>query len=275
MSEFRPEAVFHFAGLKVVGESLTQPVTYYDVNVGGSIALVRAMTTASVFRLVFSSTAAVYGDQPTMPVKEGTALSPPVNPYGRSKRMVEQVLEDLCDADPRWAAATLRYFNPIGAHPSGSIGEDPLGEPSNLAPYLMQVGAGRRERLSIFGDDYPTTDGTGVRDFIHVMDLAEGHLAAVNCLARRTGHYVWNLGTGRGRSVLEVIEAFKRVTGRPLPYRIAPRREGDLAECWADPSRAREDLGWSAKRSLDQMLADHWRWQTNNPSGYRSQHEAK
>jgi UDP-glucose 4-epimerase len=183
--------------------------------------------------------------------------------------MVEQMLADLCATDPRWSAAVLRYFNPVGAHPSGRIGEDPYGEPANLVPYVTQVAVGARAELSVFGNDYPTPDGTGIRDYIHVMDLAEGHLAALNRLSAATGLQLWNLGTGRGQSVLDVVETFKRVTGQPLPYRITSRRPGDTAECWADPSRAERDLGWKARRCLDQMLGDHWRWQAANPRGYR------
>lgn len=266
--EERIEAVMHFAGLKAVNESVSQPLSYYDVNVGGSVRLARAMAEAGVFRLVFSSTASIYGDQKTMPVTEETPVGRPASPYGRTKLMVEQMLGDMCDADPRWSVAILRYFNPVGAHPSGRIGEDPRGEPANLAPYAMQVAAGRRPMLSVFGDDYPTPDGTGVRDYIHVMDLAEGHLAAMSHLMRGEGRHVWNLGAGRGYSVLDLIQALTRVSGRPVPYRVVGRRTGDMAQSWADPSRAERDLGWKARRGLDEMLADHWRWQTDNPHGY-------
>ena len=263
------DAVLHFAGLKAVGESVADPLAYYDVNLGGSVTLARAMAAAGVFRLVFSSTAAVYGDQAQMPLTETSALAPS-SPYGRSKRMVEQVLADLCAADPRWSVAVLRYFNPAGAHPSGRIGEDPRGVPANLIPYAMQVAVGRRPELAIFGNDYPTPDGTGIRDYIHVMDLAQGHLAAMDHLADHTGHHVWNLGTGRGHSVLEVIRGMEQVINRPLPWRMAPRRPGDTAQCWADPARAAAELGWRATRGLDEMLADHWRWQAQNPEGYSS-----
>lgn len=263
-------AVLHFAGLKAVGESVENPLAYYDVNVGGTVTLTRAMAEAGVFRLVFSSTAAVYGDQAQMPLTETSPLGQPASPYGRSKLMVEQVLADLCAADPRWSVAVLRYFNPAGAHPSGRIGEDPRGVPANLIPYAMQVAVGRRPSLAVFGDDYPTPDGTGVRDYIHVMDLALGHLAAMNHLADNTGHHIWNLGTGRGHSVLEVIRGMERVINRPLPWKMAPRRPGDTAQCWADPARAAADLGWRATRGLDEMLADHWRWQAQNPEGYQS-----
>lgn len=262
------EGVLHFAGLKAVGESMQDPLAYYDVNVGGSVTLARAMAAAGVFRLVFSSTASVYGDQAQMPLTETSALGQPASPYGRSKLIVEQVLADLCAADSRWSVGVLRYFNPAGAHPSGRIGEDPRGVPANLIPYAMQVAVGRRAALSVFGDDYPTPDGTGVRDYIHVMDLAQGHLAAMDYLAGHRGHHVWNLGTGQGHSVLEVIKGMEAVTGKPLPWTIAPRRPGDTAQCWADPARAAAGLGWRATRSLDQMLADHWRWQAQNPEGY-------
>lgn len=272
-AEHRIDAVLHFAGLKAVGESVEQPLNYYDVNVGGSITLARTMAQAGVFRLVFSSTAAVYGDQPQMPLTEASAVGDPTSPYGRSKLMVEQVLADLCAADPRWSVGVLRYFNPAGAHRSGRIGEDPLGVPANLIPYAMQVAVGRRSALAVFGSDYPTPDGTGVRDYIHVMDLAQGHLAALEYLNRHSGHHVWNLGTGRGHSVLEVIRGMEAVTGKPLPWTMAPRRAGDTAQCWADPGRAAADLGWRATRSLDEMLADHWRWQAQNPEGYAAADE--
>jgi len=264
----RIRAVLHFAGLKSVGESVASPLAYYDVNVGGSIALAQAMARAGVFRLVFSSTAAVYGDQPQMPVSEGTALVQPVNPYGRSKWMVEQVLRDLCAADPRWSVAVLRYFNPAGAHSSGQIGEDGRSAPGNLIPHAMQVAMGQRPELAVFGSDYPTPDGTGVRDYIHVMDLALGHIAAMEHLGAHAGHHVWNLGTGRGYSVIDIIRGMERLTERPLPWKLVARRPGDAAQCWADPQRAAADLGWRATRDLAQMLADHWRWHLRNPRGY-------
>lgn len=264
------DAVMHFAGLKAVGESVANPLRYYDINVRGSIELAQAMADAGVFRLVFSSTASVYGDQLRMPLTEDSPLGQPASPYGRSKLMVERILSDLCTADSRWAVAVLRYFNPAGAHPSGQIGEDPQGEPANLVPYAMQVAAGRRPALQVYGNDYPTPDGTGVRDYIHVMDLAEGHLAAVERLTQQSGHHVWNLGTGRGHSVLEVVEAFTQATGLALPYRIVARRPGDTAQCWADPARADRELGWKALRGLEEMLADHWRWQSSNPNGYEA-----
>lgn len=262
------DAVLHFAGLKAVGQSVAEPLRYYEVNVGGSLTLAQAMARAGVFRLVFSSTASVYGDQDRMPLTEDSPLGRPASPYGRSKLMVEQTLEDLCAADPRWAVAVLRYFNPVGAHESGRIGEDPRGEPANLAPYAVQVAVGQLPELLVFGNDYPTADGTGVRDYIHVMDLAEGHMAAMERLMRGAGHHVWNLGTGRGHSVLQVIAGLEAVIGRSLPHRIVARRAGDTAQCWADPARAKRDLGWQARRGLSAMLADHWRWQSDNPLGY-------
>lgn len=260
--------VLHFAGLKAVGESVAQPLRYYENNVAGTLSLCQAMAAAGVFRLVFSSSATVYGDGHPMPIHEGLPTGTPTNPYGTSKLMVENVLQDLARADERWSVALLRYFNPVGAHSSGRIGEDPNGKPNNLVPFIAQVAVGRRETLLVFGDDYPTPDGTGVRDYIHVMDLVEGHLAAMQVLAARRGVGIWNLGTGRGYSVLEMVRAFERASGRPVPYRVEPRREGDIAECWADPALARDELGWQAERGLDAMLADTWRWQRANPQGY-------
>lgn len=268
LSDSQFDTVLHFAGRKSVNESIALPLDYYDVNVGGSVVLSRAMAKAGVFRLVFSSTAAVYGDQAQMPLTEKSSLGQAASPYGRSKRMVEQVLEDLCDSDPRWGVAVLRYFNPVGADPSGRIGEDPRDVPANLVPYAMQVAVGRRQTLSVFGDNYLTHDGTGVRDYIHVLDLAEGHLAAMDYLAMKPGHHVWNLGTGLGYSVMDVIKGLEQVTGHPLPWTIAPPRPGDVGQCWADPSRAAADLDWRATRGLQEMLSDHWRWQKQNPEGY-------
>ena len=267
-TEMQIEAVMHFAGLKAVGESVAKPLDYYDVNVAGSVALMLAMQRAGVFKLVFSSTASVYGDQAKMPLSELSALGQPASPYGQSKLMVEQILADICASDPLWAMAVLRYFNPAGAHASGQIGEDPLGEPANLVPYAMQVAIGRRAGLLVFGDDYPTADGTGVRDYIHVMDLALGHLAALNHLASHQGHHIWNLGSGRGHSVLEVIHGLEAAIGHPLAWKVVPRRAGDTAQCWADPARAASQLGWRAERGLAEILADHWRWQVQNPNGY-------
>lgn len=262
------EAVVHFAGLKAVGESVRRPLDYYDNNVGGSIALCQAMARAGVYRLAFSSSATVYGDPARMPISEACPIGVPTNPYGQSKRMVEDLLRDLAASDPRWSIALLRYFNPVGAHPSGLIGEDPEGIPNNLLPYIAQVAVGRLERLAVFGDDYPTPDGTGVRDYIHVVDLARGHVAALDFLAAHPGIHAWNLGTGTGYSVLQMIEAFERASGRPVPYEIAPRRPGDVAQCWSDPAKAGRELGWRAGLGLDRMMEDAWRWQSRHPTGY-------
>lgn len=264
----RIDAVVHFAGLKAVGESVRQPLMYYDNNVGGSITLCQAMAAAGVRRLVFSSSATVYGDPDTMPIAESCPTGQPTNPYGGSKLMIEHILQDLAAADAEWSIALLRYFNPAGAHPSGLIGESPNGQPNNLVPYISQVAIGRLAQLSVYGDDYPTRDGTGVRDYIHVVDLARGHLAALDAVARAPGIHTWNLGTGTGYSVLEMIAAFERASGRAVPYTIAPRRSGDVAQCWSDPDKAYRELGWRAERGLDDMMADAWRWQSQNPQGY-------
>lgn len=260
--------VLHFAGLKAVSESMAEPLRYYENNVAGTLTLCQAMAAAGVFRLVFSSSATVYGDGHLMPIHEQLPTGQPTNPYGTSKLMVENVLQDLARADDRWSIALLRYFNPVGAHASGRIGEDPNGKPNNLVPFIAQVAVGRRDALSVFGNDYPTPDGTGVRDYIHVMDLVDGHLAAMQVLASRRGVNTWNLGTGRGYSVLEMVSAFENASSRPVAYRIEPRREGDVAECWADPTLAQRELGWEAQRGLEEMLADTWRWQSANPEGY-------
>jgi len=266
-AEHRPEAVMHFAGLKAVGESVEKPLVYYQNNVAGTATLCEAMAAAGVKTLVFSSSATVYGDPRSLPIHEDAPLGA-TNPYGRTKLFIEELLRDLHAADPDWRIALLRYFNPVGAHPSGLIGEDPRGIPNNLFPFITQVASGCQDRLRIFGDDWPTPDGTGVRDYIHVVDLALGHLKALERLAAAPGLVTCNLGTGRGYSVLEMIRAFERVTGRPVPFEIAPRRPGDIAACWADPSLAAEELGWKATRSLDDMCADGWRWQEGNPRGY-------
>ncbi len=260
------DAVIHFAGLKAVGESTEQPLRYYDNNVSGTLALCQAMDQAGVRRLVFSSSATVYGDPARLPIPEDTPLAP-TNPYGRTKRMIEDVLQDLAAADPRWDITLLRYFNPVGAHPSGLIGEDPSGPPNNLMPYIAQVAVGQLAELRVFGDDYATPDGTGVRDYIHVVDLALGHLAALRPAAI-PGVHTYNLGTGKGYSVLEVLGAFMKACGRELPYRIHPRRPGDTACCYADPTKAASELGWQAQRDLATMAADSWNWQRNNPRGY-------
>lgn len=261
-------AVLHFAGLKAVGESVRKPLDYYATNVAGTLALCQAMARAGVFHLVFSSSATVYGEPARMPIREDFPTGTPTNPYGRSKLMVEEMLRDLAVADPRWSIALLRYFNPVGAHESGLIGEDPNGIPNNLLPYISQVGIGKLHELAVFGNDYPTHDGTGVRDYIHVVDLAVGHLKALSAISRQAGVNVWNLGTGKGYSVLEMIRAFEKASGQSIPFRIVPRREGDIAECWADPGKAARELDWKAERGLEAMMADTWRWQSMNPKGY-------
>jgi UDP-glucose 4-epimerase len=260
-------AVIHFAGLKAVGESVAKPLLYYRNNVEGSIALFETMAEAGVRTLVFSSSATVYGDPASVPIREDAPLSA-TNPYGRSKLMIEDILRDLAKADPRWRIGLLRYFNPVGAHSSGRIGEDPNGIPNNLMPYVAQVAVGKLDCLAVFGDDYPTPDGTGVRDYIHVVDLARGHLAALAALARTGGLLTVNLGTGRGYSVLEMIQAFSSASGRGVPYRVAPRRPGDIACCYADPTLAAELFGWRAEYGLETMCADAWRWQNCNPEGF-------
>jgi UDP-glucose 4-epimerase len=261
------DAVVHFAGLKAVGESSRIPLRYYANNVTGTLELLKVMDEHDCRRLVFSSSATVYGDPARVPITEDFPLSA-TNPYGRTKLFIEEILRDLCAADPRWTCVLLRYFNPVGAHESGRLGEDPRGLPNNLMPYVMQVAVGRLPELGVFGNDYPTPDGTGVRDYIHVVDLARGHLAALDRLGGLAGCVPVNLGTGRGYSVLEMVAAAERASGRPVPYRVVPRRPGDVALCYADPARARELLGWQAERDLDRMCADHWRWQAANPDGY-------
>lgn len=263
------DAVIHFAGLKAVGESVDKPIDYYDNNVGGSISLLIAMKQAKIGALIFSSSATVYGDPHTVPIQENFPRSA-TNPYGSSKLIIENILADLSAAEPGWSIGRLRYFNPVGAHEGGLIGEDPKGIPNNLMPYIAQVAAGRRENLSVFGGDYPTPDGSGVRDYIHVMDLAEGHLAALRYCQNNKGLLTVNLGTGQGISVIQMVEAFERVSGQQVSYEIFDRRAGDIAECWADPSLAKQILDWSAVRSLDDMCADAWRWQHMNPAGYDS-----
>ena len=262
------DAVVHFAGLKAVGESVSQPLRYYQNNIAGTLTLCEAMADHGVFDIVFSSSATVYGEPASVPIRENFPLSA-TNPYGQSKLFIEGVLRDAHTADPRWNAILLRYFNPVGAHSSGRIGEDPRDIPNNLVPYIAQVAVGKLERLSVFGNDYPTVDGTGVRDFIHVVDLARGHVKALQKIVKKPGVVAYNLGTGRGYSVLEMIATFEKVSGRPVPYRIVDRRPGDIAECHADPSLARQELGWSAEYGLERMLEDTWRWQSKNPNGYR------
>ncbi|MFE1102156.1 UDP-glucose 4-epimerase GalE [Nocardiopsis alba] len=261
------DSVIHLAGLKAVGESTEQPLRYYRNNLDALLTLCETMDAAGVRDLVLSSSATVYGDPDRVPIPEGAPLST-TNPYGSTKLFAERILDDLATADPRWRIVSLRYFNPIGAHPSGLIGEDPQGVPNNLFPYIAQVAAGRRDHLSVFGDDYDTPDGTGVRDYLHVMDLATGHLAAVDHLADAPGHRVYNLGTGRGTSVLEGLRSFERATGSPIPHRVVDRRPGDIAVCYADPAAASRDLGWKAERTVDDACRDAWRWQSTNPDGY-------
>ena len=268
------EAVIHFAGLKAVGESVSVPLRYYQNNISGTLTLLEAMAEAGVRTIVFSSSATVYGDPASVPIREDFPLSV-TNPYGRTKLMIEEILRDLWHSDPHWNVALLRYFNPVGAHASGRIGEDPNGIPNNLMPYVAQVAVGKLDRLSVFGNDYSTPDGTGVRDYIHVVDLAQGHIAALRYLAGRqrdAGGYpsvlTFNLGTGRGFSVLEMVAAFEKVSGREVPYQIVARRAGDIAQCYADPSLANRELGWAAHRDIEEMCADAWRWQSRNPEGY-------
>lgn len=266
-SENTIQSVIHFAGLKAVGESVNKPLEYYDNNVSGTLVLLEAMREANVKNFIFSSSATVYGDQPH-PYVETMPTGHPASPYGRSKLMVEQLLIDLQHAQPDWSISILRYFNPVGAHPSGLMGEDPQGIPNNLMPYIAQVAVGRREELMIFGDDYPTPDGTGVRDYIHVVDLADGHVAALKYRTGLAGVHIYNLGSGEGNSVLDVVNAFSQACGKPVKYRIVARRAGDLAAYWADASKAKAELHWTTQRSLQDMAEDTWRWQSQNPTGY-------
>jgi UDP-glucose 4-epimerase len=261
------DAVVHFAALKAVGESVAEPLRYYAVNVGGLVALAEAMRAHGCKTIVFSSSATVYGQPEELPIREDARLAA-TNPYGATKLVSEGILRDLERADPAWRVALLRYFNPVGAHESGTIGEDPRGAPNNLMPYLAQVAVGKRPVLQVFGNDYDTIDGTGVRDYLHVMDLAEGHVAALDHLLVGAGSLTVNLGTGRGTSVLELVHAFERASGRRVPCEIVGRRPGDVAACYADPSLAAQTIGWRARRGLDAMCADTWRWQTANPNGY-------
>lgn len=266
-NQYNIESVIHFAGLKAVGESVSMPLEYYDNNVNGSYVLVSAMRDAGVKSLIFSSSATVYGDPASTPILENFPTSA-TNPYGRSKLIVEECLTDFQQANPDWSITLLRYFNPVGSHPSGRLGEDPQGIPNNLMPFVSQVAVGRREFLSVFGSDYPTIDGTGVRDYIHVMDLADGHLAALNHVGKKSNLHIYNLGTGKGNSVLEMVVAFEKASGKSIPYKLVDRRPGDIAECWADPAKAKADLSWVATRTLNDMTQDTWRWQSNNPEGY-------
>lgn len=262
------DAVIHFAGLKAVGESMQKPLEYFDNNIQGSLALFDAMREAGVFRLVFSSSATVYGNPGTPVFREGMPTGAVSSNYGYTKLAVEQMLERLAAADSRWSVAMLRYFNPVGAHESGLIGEAPNGIPNNLVPYIAQVAVGKRPGLAVFGDDYDTPDGTCQRDYIHVVDLAEGHLKALEQLDQRHGISIWNLGGGQGFSVLDIVQAFEKASGKRIPYRIEPRRNGDLDKFWADPAKAYKELGWRTRRGLDDMMVDTWRWQSRNPNGY-------
>jgi UDP-glucose 4-epimerase len=264
---YQLDAVIHFAGLKAVGESVEIPLTYYQNNITGTLTLLDLMQKNDVRSLVFSSSATVYGEPESVPISEDFPLSAQ-NPYGRTKLIIEDILRDLSASEPGWHIALLRYFNPVGAHPSGRIGEYPQGIPNNLMPFITQVAVGLRPELRVFGDDYPTHDGTGVRDYIHVVDLCRGHVAALDQVQGIEGWRAWNLGTGRGYSVLEVVDAMSKVIGRPIPTRVVSRRAGDVAEVFADPSRASNELGWCAERDLDTMCEDHWRWQERNPRGY-------
>ncbi|KVT51555.1 UDP-glucose 4-epimerase GalE [Burkholderia ubonensis] len=257
----------HFAALKAVGESVAKPLEYYRNNIGGLLTVLKVMRERNVKQFVFSSSATVYGVPERSPIDESFPLSA-TNPYGQSKLIAEQVLRDLELSDPSWRIATLRYFNPVGAHASGLIGEDPAGIPNNLMPYVAQVAVGKLAKLRVFGSDYPTPDGTGVRDYIHVVDLAQGHIAALDALVKRDASFVVNLGTGQGYSVLEVVRAFEKASGRPVPYELVARRPGDVAECYANPQAAADVIGWRAKFGLDDMCVDHWRWQENNPNGF-------
>ncbi|WP_175692645.1 UDP-glucose 4-epimerase GalE [Burkholderia ambifaria] len=257
----------HFAALKAVGESVAKPLEYYQNNLGGLLTVLKVMRERNVRQFVFSSSATVYGVPERSPIDESFPLSA-TNPYGQSKLMAEQVLRDLEVSDPSWRIATLRYFNPVGAHASGLIGEDPAGIPNNLMPYVAQVAVGKLDKLRVFGSDYPTPDGTGVRDYIHVVDLAKGHIAALDALATRDASFVVNLGTGQGYSVLEVVRAFEKASGRPVPYELVARRPGDIAECYANPQAAADLIGWRATLGIDEMCADHWKWQEANPRGF-------
>jgi UDP-glucose 4-epimerase len=262
------DSVIHFAGLKAVGESVQKPLSYYENNVYGTLNLCKSMRKHNVMDLVFSSSATVYGDPVSLPLRESSATGQPTNPYGMSKLMVELMLKDLFKSNNDWNIVILRYFNPVGAHPSGQIGEDPNGIPNNLMPFISQVASGKLQQLSVFGDDYDTPDGTGVRDYIHVEDLANGHLKAIERLNLGMGLDIYNLGTGQGYSVLEMINAFEKASGKTIAYKVAPRREGDIASCYADPTVAAEQLNWQAKKSLEDMCNDAWHWQSQNPMGY-------
>ena len=264
------DCVIHFAGLKAVGESVVKPIEYYDNNVGGTVKLLEAMRDAGCKNIIFSSSATVYGTPEKLPLTEDMPKGQTTNPYGRTKSIIEDILADIQVAYPSMNVVLLRYFNPIGAHPSGTMGEDPAGIPNNLMPYITQVAVGKLEQLGVFGDDYDTPDGSGVRDYIHVMDLASGHVAALGAIKPEGGLHIYNLGTGKGTSVLELVHAFQNATGVIVPYAIKPRRAGDIDACYADCSKAANELGWKARYGIDEMCADSWRWQQANPNGYRS-----
>lgn len=269
-SENKIDSVIHFAGLKAVGESVSKPVEYYDNNICGTLTLIEAMRDAGVKNIVFSSSATVYGDPAFVPITEECPKGNPTNPYGQTKSMLEQILSDVYKADNSWNVILLRYFNPIGAHKSGRIGENPNGIPNNLMPYITQVAVGKLDHLNVFGSDYKTHDGTGVRDYIHVVDLADGHVCAIRKLEENPGLAVYNLGTGNGYSVLDIVKSFEKATGKKIPYVIGPRRSGDIDECYADASKAKRELGWEAKYGIDDMCRDAWNWQSQNPNGYEA-----
>jgi len=267
------EAVIHCAALKAVGESVQKPLEYYQNNITGTLSLMKVMNQMGVKNIVFSSSATVYGNPEVMPITEECPKGQCTNPYGWTKSMMEQIMTDLQAANPDWNVVLLRYFNPVGAHESGRIGEDPKGTPNNLMPYISQVAVGKLEKLGVFGNDYDTPDGTGVRDYIHVVDLADGHVKAIQKILKKPGLVIYNLGTGAGYSVLDMVKAFSKACGKEIPYQIMPRREGDIAMCYADPAKAKAELGWEAKRGLKEMCEDTWRWQSNNPNGYRQKRD--
>ena len=266
--DHRFDACIHFAGLKAVGESVAKPWEYYENNIGGTLVLVDVMRRNACKNIIFSSSATVYGDPEVIPITEQCPKGQCTNPYGWTKSMLEQVLADIQHADPEWNVVLLRYFNPVGAHPSGRIGENPNGIPNNLMPYITQVAVGKRQELGVFGNDYPTPDGTGVRDYIHVCDLAEGHVCALKAISRQCGLSVYNLGTGHGYSVLDMVKTFEKVNGITIPYSIKPRRAGDIASCYSNPAKAEKELGWKARYGIEEMVRDSWNWQRQNPEGY-------
>ena len=268
MQAHRFDACIHFAGLKAVGESVAKPWEYYENNIGGTLVLLDVLRRHGCKNIIFSSSATVYGDPTVVPITEACPKGHSTNPYGKTKSMLEEIMMDMRTADPEWNVVLLRYFNPIGAHPSGRIGEHPNGIPNNLMPYLTQVAIGKREELGVFGNDYPTPDGTGVRDYIHVVDLAKGHVAALQAIERKCGCAIYNLGTGQGYSVLQLVKAFEKANGIKIPYRIKPRRAGDIATCYSNPVKAWRELGWKAQYGLEEMCRDAWNWQKNNPDGY-------